>query len=217
MSSCSGCFPIYQENQLAHCEVGGCMHIEEMELCEPVNLESRFDLVADKIEQQKSEPLAKVYREENNECVICYDVIGVTNNCVTPCGHAFCFKCLMSAMILNNTCPCCRTELFVVPSDNLEEDNDDDDDDENFSDEEDESEDGDPEEVPVETITARLQANGFTMLDIVSMMTNNYSKTDPKYTFDFISKMNNKYDEILEEVDKEFDEQRKFAAEDGRV
>lgn len=52
----------------------------------------------------------------NYECCICMDVINYsTNNCVTPCGHSFCFQCLAKALERSNTCPCCRTELMQIP------------------------------------------------------------------------------------------------------
>jgi len=172
-----------------------------------VNLEQEF---------QRAEPVSqtntKVFVSEDNECVICYESIGTRNNCVTPCGHAFCFNCLVAAMTKKNTCPCCRSELFTIPPEDESEDDDD-----YESDEDDANSNQDIEMVPVETFAARLVSEGFTMLDIVSMMTNNYSKTDPKYTFEFISKMNSKYEDLLEEIENEFDEQKKFAAEDVRA
>ena len=55
------------------------------------------------------------------ECCICFETIGEKNNCVTPCGHKFCFVCLTKALTNNNTCPCCREVLVEV----TEEDEDD--------------------------------------------------------------------------------------------
>lgn len=52
-------------------------------------------------------------QRESTECCICMDAINyATNNCVTPCGHAFCFQCLAKALEQNNTCPCCRSVLM---------------------------------------------------------------------------------------------------------
>lgn len=51
------------------------------------------------------------------ECCICYETIGDKNNCVTPCGHKFCFVCLTKALTTNNTCPCCRQVLIEAPED----------------------------------------------------------------------------------------------------
>lgn len=68
--------------------------------------------------------------QTQHECCICYETIGKSNMTVTPCGHQFCFSCLMKSMDLRNTCPCCRAPLRE------EEDiiQDDDDDEEEFSD-----------------------------------------------------------------------------------
>ncbi len=56
-----------------------------------------------------------------NECSICYDELGTKNTCTTPCGHHFCFNCMMGALNHNNTCPCCRSTLREDP---VEEDSD---------------------------------------------------------------------------------------------
>jgi hypothetical protein len=76
------------------------------------------------------------------ECVICYDVIGDTNKCVTPCGHNFCFNCIMKSTQYNTKCPYCRTELREATSDVIsdveyEEDDDDDEDEDEDEDEDD--------------------------------------------------------------------------------
>jgi hypothetical protein len=225
MSNCSGCFPHYQENQMAHMEVGGCLYEDVLEFCQPINLGSLFDRIATEDDRRALSPEPEQVQEEvpvqqntkvytnDDECVICYEEIGKTNNCVTPCGHAFCFKCLVSAMVTKNTCPCCRTELFNLPKE--EEEDEDEDDDYDESDDE-ESEDGDGL-IPVETLVARLEARGFTMLDVVSMLSNNYSKTNPKYTGEYIMNMCNTYDDVITEIENEHDEQVKFAEEDTRT
>lgn len=52
-------------------------------------------------------------QRESIECCICMDAINfATNNCITPCGHTFCFQCLAKALEKNNTCPCCRAVLM---------------------------------------------------------------------------------------------------------
>ena len=55
------------------------------------------------------------------ECCICYETIGDKNNCVTPCGHKFCFVCLTKALTTNNTCPCCREVLVESPEEDDDE------------------------------------------------------------------------------------------------
>jgi predicted amidophosphoribosyltransferase len=45
-------------------------------------------------------------------CPIYYEEITPNvNNCVTTCGHKFCFNCLMLALQKNKNCPCCREPL----------------------------------------------------------------------------------------------------------
>ena len=51
------------------------------------------------------------FNSEPIECAICYEVIGTSNSCVTPCGHKFCFNCIVKSTKHNNTCPCCRGPL----------------------------------------------------------------------------------------------------------
>lgn len=45
------------------------------------------------------------------ECSICYEVLGNENNCTTPCGHKFCFNCIMKSLKRNGSCPLCRNSL----------------------------------------------------------------------------------------------------------
>ena len=45
------------------------------------------------------------------ECCVCYETIQKTNVSTTPCGHTFCFQCILKCMDVNNTCPYCRTVL----------------------------------------------------------------------------------------------------------
>jgi len=61
-------------------------------------------------------------QREPVECCICMDAINfATNNCVTPCGHTFCFQCLAKALEQNNTCPCCRAVLMAEPEEDDED------------------------------------------------------------------------------------------------
>lgn len=73
------------------------------------------------------------------ECCICFETIGDKNNCVTPCGHKFCFVCLTKALSTNNTCPCCREVLIEMPED-------DEDDESEYESEDEGSDDGSDEE-----------------------------------------------------------------------
>jgi hypothetical protein len=172
------------------------MYIEEIEMCIPVNLENTFEEAASE----------SVKQTEEVECCICYEPIGEKNNCVTQCGHKFCLKCLMMSMSRNNTCPCCRTEL--IPSSEEEDDQD-----EDFEDDEEEEE----AVCEIEELTERLQKNGFTMVDILSMLIQRYSTRNEKYTPEFIDKMNDQFDQILIDADNEMVENQMFGLEDVRT
>jgi len=51
--------------------------------------------------------------EEEETCCICYEPMNIKKNyCVTPCGHAFCFICIVKTMSKQNSCPCCRASLY---------------------------------------------------------------------------------------------------------
>ena len=48
------------------------------------------------------------------ECPICTKSIPINiDNVKTPCGHAFCFNCIIKWIVENsNTCPLCRTNIY---------------------------------------------------------------------------------------------------------
>jgi Ring finger domain len=160
----------------------------------------------------QNQPTLTMSAFTEKECCICYEQIGQTNNCVTGCGHAFCFKCLALAMAHKNSCPCCRAKLIDVP-DEEEDDDADSDYEESVNEEEDDDID---DEGHVEDIVDRLEKEGITMIDVVSMLLNRYSKRDTKYTVEHIQHINNRFDQLAAEVDTEFIEQQRFAAEDTR-
>ena len=59
-------------------------------------------------------------------CNICFDPIGQINFTTTPCGHKFCFKCIIKAYQNNPICPCCRnplndTENIEIENNDIEE------------------------------------------------------------------------------------------------
>jgi len=220
---CPGCFPRFQENQLAHMESGGCMEIKD-EYCEYVSecavqdaeaAVEMTDIHPATPEPDEASRVPSPSSEANEkECCICYENIGQVNNCVTPCGHEFCFRCLAMAMNKNNSCPCCRAKLIDIPDDDEDEEITEYDEDE---DEDEEEDDEDVQEAPVEDLVNRLEKNGITMTDVVSLLLDRYSKTDPKYTNEYISKMVEKFDNIQTETDNEYSEQLLFAKEDLRA
>jgi hypothetical protein len=51
--------------------------------------------------------------EEEDTCCICFEILNTKKNyCVTPCGHPFCFMCIVKTMAKQNSCPCCRASLY---------------------------------------------------------------------------------------------------------
>jgi len=233
MSRCYGCFPHYQENQMAHMGPGGCLYCEDVEsdISTSSSVHELSSDVSESLELSWAQSVLKTVEENKttesskevatptlsnidieNECCICYETIGNKNNCVTECGHKFCFKCLAIAMTHNNACPCCRAPLVDVPEEE--------DDDGDYEDDEEDSDDdeGDEEdEAPIEIIVERLKKNGFKMIDVVSLFLCRFSKVDAKYTDWHIDELTKKFDEIQVDADTEVMEQRLFAAEDRRV
>ena len=55
--------------------------------------------------------------EEVENCCICFEPMNLKKNyCVTPCGHPFCFGCIVKTMAKQNACPCCRAPLYQEES-----------------------------------------------------------------------------------------------------
>jgi len=228
-STCNGCYPEFQPNQLAHSDFGGCLYCSEslddikidfQKICEEFASE-----IIDDIEFKTEESASEVTNETNTtECCICFENIDKhKNNCTTECGHSFCLKCLATSIVHNNSkCPYCRTNLVDIPDKNEEDEDEEDigdEDDEEYDEEygEDHDDEYDDEydenkaECEVEEIASRLKNNGFTMEDIVSMLLGRYKKDN---TDDEIDILNEKFNNIIDDADKEAYEQELFAAED---
>ena len=45
------------------------------------------------------------------ECAICLETLTKKNIAITPCGHKFCFTCLMENFKVSKACPLCRTTI----------------------------------------------------------------------------------------------------------
>jgi len=218
MSQCTGCFPVYQPNQLAHTDYGGCMYSNDEDdtfFCMPVNLEPKFEAEA-KASETASEVSAFDSIGTGTECCICYEIIGKKNNCVTECGHIFCFKCLATAMTRSNTCPYCRTKLIDEPADNNDDDLQSDYEDDEEDDEEDSLSDIANKEYngDIEDIVRGLEEQGFTMLDVVSVMLNKFSKTNEKYTNEYVAELCNKIDDMNRDNENESLEREEMESED---
>jgi hypothetical protein len=50
--------------------------------------------------------------DEQTECPICMDELGVTDNCTTKCGHKFCSSCFVKSVMRKNNCPMCRAPVI---------------------------------------------------------------------------------------------------------
>jgi hypothetical protein len=236
---CPGCFPIYQPNQLAHCEMGGCLWCPISQEEDDLFLQIEKDL--EKIMNNNDDE-----RNYENECCICFENINKNkNNCVTECGHIFCLKCLVNSMYYDTwSCPYCRTKLIdidVVKNDGyVEDDNyiddDDDDDSEYISDYENENhnenenvlpyepptqlEDGEIVEenvnycTNIEELTRRIESAGFTTKDLVYMLLERHSE---QYSEEHTVEMLNTFDKLIQDVDNEYYENQLFRNEDQDV
>jgi len=86
-------------------------------------------------------------------CPVCFDPITTDKNvCSTPCGHIFCFGCMVKCLNTSNTCPYCRAEINDKPIDNnhtvfIYDDDEDDDDDDDEDDYDEENDDDDYETI----------------------------------------------------------------------
>ena len=59
----------------------------------------------------------KLTEKEEENCCICFEPMNLKKNyCVTPCGHPFCFGCIVKTMTKQNACPCCRAQLYQEES-----------------------------------------------------------------------------------------------------
>jgi hypothetical protein len=223
MSNCPGCFPIFQPNQQGHMGYGGCMEESDFDeqFCTPINLESAFDAAAAETTiSVTSNETSSFGTSTETECCICFDTIGEKNNCVTECGHKFCFKCLATAMTRSNSCPCCRAPLIeesAEESDGEYEDGDDDEDDEDEDQDDDEDEPNRDYKGNIEEIVERLEKSGITMLDIASLLFNKFSKTDEKYSNEYVENLCKTIDQINEDAEQESVELEQMGEEDNRL
>lgn len=153
------------------------------------------------------------------ECPICFDKIQITNSCTTPCGHSFCFKCVIKSMQSNIACPCCRASL--VETQDPEKDEEGSEYEEDISDEstiESDFEEEEDETGPdIDVVTKAFITRGYDVKDAMSLLLCRYSKTDAKYTRDYIKKLNDEFDDIMEEIEAQMREQSDFAEEDVNV
>jgi len=207
-------------------EVGGCMYVDEDIFCQPIQSETKVETSNVETESIASSDVTGFDSiGTGTECCICYEIIGKKNNCVTECGHIFCFKCLATSMSRNNACPCCRAPLV---DSTIDEGGDDESEYEESVDEED-SNDGDDESEyedmiankdykgDIEEVVARMQRKGVTMLDVVSLLYNKFSKKDEKYTDDYVKTLVRMLDQINSDTESEIEELQQMSAEDTPI
>lgn len=227
VNKCSGCFPHYQPNQLAHMEPYGCLYSDEVEESSPVVVEDSFELFIESLYEEEKDSLvveggletlfdAEVVDDKDSsvsECCICYESIDKTkNNCTTECGHTFCLKCLMTSMMHDNlACPCCRADLVDIPK---EEDDDEENEDDETIGTEDSDEEDEETECDIVELSRRLESGGFQMQDVLSMLLGRYVKgmTDAK-----IFELTKKFDTIIDDSDNEALEMEEMGMEDLRT
>ena len=154
----------------------------------------------------------------SNECSICYEDIKHTNNCTTPCGHTFCFNCMVKALKSNTSCPLCRTELdYDSETEGTGNEDEDEDDITYISSSDDSSEDDDEYGVEVECMVEEFTKSGYDIKDAISMLLSKYSKTDAKYTTEYITKLEYDFEEGYNRLFMEKRENRLMGEEDVRV
>jgi len=220
MSKCPGCFPIYQANQEGHMGSDGCLG--DFEFCPSINLENTFDMIASESTTITSNESSSFETSTDTECCICFETIGEKNNCTTDCGHKFCFKCLATAMTRSNACPCCRAPLIEEneESDDEYQESDDEDNDEEYNDEDEDEDDDEPNrdyKGNIEDIVKRLEKSGITLLDVASLLFNKFSKTDSKYSNEYVENLCKTIDQINEDAEQESFELEQMENEDIRV
>jgi len=147
------------------------------------------------------------------ECPICLSEIGDKNNCVTPCGHVFCFSCLVTCMTTKMNCPCCRIELGEKSISNNESSSYDTDEEE----EEDEDDYEDEGKAEIESIVDVFTKKGYTIYHALMIATNRSSKTNVSHDDDYLDGLIDEFDEMLEEMDGEEYEKSLMATEDINV
>jgi hypothetical protein len=216
-------------------DIGGCLSCDDDFELQPLNLEPQFDAA---VTPPAPNPLPSNFipnAAPGSECCICLETIGVKNNCVTDCGHSFCFKCLAKSMARSNNCPYCRQPLSDESSDTEEHDAEEESESDiseyeserESIDDDDSSSEGEPEEPTapahlsypshsgdIEEVVRRIESLGISTLDLVSVLYSHYSKNDKKYTNEYTDNLVKMLDEIHDDVDNEHSEREQMGEED---
>jgi hypothetical protein len=160
-------------------------------------------------------PITDVSEEALKECIICYESLNTNKNiCITECGHEFCFSCMMKHVQRNNGCPMCRSAIIEeVDTDQFSEGEYDEDDDATIEEEVEELSD----EYPIENLVAAFEAKGYGLIDALSLLMYKFSRTDPKYTKEYINKLQEDIEDMNEELQDECEEREHMEMEDVNV
>lgn len=165
--------------------------------------------------------------EAGNECVICYESLNATKNrCITECGHEFCLSCMMKHAQRNNGgCPMCRAvlieeeeDVWTEVDDSGDEDDEDDIDGESTEESIDGIEDGEDleNEYHIEELESAFMAKGYGLKEALSLLMYKFSKTDAKYTKEYIRQLEADIDDMHEDLQRECEERMDMGAEDTR-
>ena len=181
------------------------------------------------------EIIDNVISKVGENCPICFENLSNNKNkCFTPCGHVFCFECMVKTLNTSNTCPYCRFKINDKPINNLDmeeynddddyDDDDDDDDDEDYYDDEGEddvnnednntniqeeghqpSEETNDDECNIEYFESYFKDKGISYLNLLSVLFNRYPQG---MTRRMKRKMENNVYDIAEFLDEEHMKQK---------
>ena len=192
---------------------------ELKEMCLKHNIDTSNVLEKHELANLLSENQIKMNKKKlfkNDECSICYDQLGEKNNCTTPCGHVFCFECMMQALNRNNLCPCCRAPLKEEPEESEDESDEEDDDDEyewdplveninhwregtNFY-----NMTANDEYATPKTIAKKIENAGYTMEDLVTIWLERIDRSSERYKDNnFVKKMVSDIENLVDKEDED--------------
>ncbi len=66
--------------------------------------------------EEKDDTISKLRKNETEVCNICFEPVPPGAENKTECGHTFHCGCLLKWLKKNNTCPCCRSQLYDKPT-----------------------------------------------------------------------------------------------------
>lgn len=176
--------------------------------------------------------------QSQQECCICYNELQKVNVTTTPCGHSFCFRCIIKCLERNNTCPYCREVLQDAPVEE-EWEEEEEEDDLQLRIEEEDNYSGWGDEFPFDIVSPRpfwnntsnptttlisvdkihqeLLKNNITFKDFISMTMMRYDNTnDYKRLLDVQEEYNALVKSKDDEKRREWDERQDFMNEDDR-